>query len=505
MDLQQTTIHLPPILHSEVRRRAEARGMSMSEMTRRALLRYLDLEPRDLLQAALRLESRQQAGAWQSVWTLMDSETTTAYHVLHDLISLNMSAEHRTGILLTWLDAAQEQDLLQGERATLLAAACLSQPSELKAKLLSVIEEDLNGGRTKIRHRVAHLLDRIGRPPVVELLDLISRHPESSVLPGYLSHLCRRNTVADFRQELVASAAHGLSSRNHDVVMRALDLSAALRAGELIGSLADISQRNDDLGYSALVALGAISAKAHGIRWDGLFTAESPLSYRRVEIDRPLPVPSWQQWSVREDLRQAALCVLIRRAESIVKDTRAAAPVINSIARSDHPMGLEFLKGMVTTVESDDSVVGPLVANALGQFDSEEARAALQDLSTRGSAATRRAALKLLHSRRPAPEELSAGPPTELFTLASLLRALAVNRVEQPIHEMDLNQYFSALSTDHATARRWMVGLGLMDRENNEYRLTPTGELISVVETWLEEHGVRGARRIELLRHTNET
>lgn len=505
MDLTQTTVHMPSILHSEVRRQAEVRQMSMSEMTRRALIRYLDLEPKDLLRSALHLGTREQQAAWPSLWMLVDTETTTAYKVLHDLTTLDMPGEQRTGITLAWLAADQEQAFLKGERATLVAAACLTEPDVLKERLLELIHEDLDAGRERVRHRVAHLLDRTGHPPVEEMLDLLNGCSDPSgqrMLLSYLSHLCRRNTVEQLRPQLVSAVSDGLSAQDDDVVLSALDLAAALRAGELVETLADMSERNDDAGHSALVSLGAVSARESrpGGNTDGMFSLDSPLSYRREDIDRPLPVPSWQQWSVQDSVREGALATLIRRGESNLTDGRAVSVVLNAVARSGHPEGLMFLRTLAQTLEVDGPIAGHLVANALGQFDDEEARTTLEELAEKGPTATRRVALKLLHSRSPAPEEVSAGPPTELFTLASLLRVLAVRRVSSPIYELDLNRQFATLSPDHATARRWMVGLGLMNREKNEYTLTPMGKMVSTVESWLEGHGIRGARRVELFR-----
>ncbi|MFO8060395.1 MAG: hypothetical protein R6U70_07060 [Bacillota bacterium] len=505
MDLKQTTIHLPSILHFEVRRQADIRKMSMSEITRRALVRYLDLKSRDLLKAALHLEDGDREAAWSSIWNLVDTETTTAYQVLRDLIALNISEDQRAEITLSWLMTEGEKDILTGERATLVAAACLAELDSTSERLLHWIEEDLVAGANRERHRAVHLLDRTGRPPVSEMLTLLgecSSHSGREMLLGYLSHLCRRNTVGKLRQQLIEAVASGLSSESDDVTLRALDLAASLRAGELVEDLADISEQDGNLGHNALLALGAIAAKAPetGPETDAQFSLDSPLSYRRVDIDRPIPVPSWQQWSVREIVRERALAALLHRAETTLADNRSRTTAINGVARSRHPEGLRFLTDLALNLEGDGPISGHLLANALGQFDDQGAREALQALAASGPVATRRAALKTLHSRTPGPEEISAGPATELFTLASLLRVLTVRRVASPVYELDLNRHFSTLTPDHATARRWMVGLGLMDRESNEYTLTPMGETISAVERWLEDHGVRGARRVELLR-----
>ncbi len=505
MDLTQTTVHLPAILHSEVKRQADVRQMSMSEMTRRALVRYLDIKPKDLLQSALRLENEDQKIEWSSIWGLVDNETTTAYEVVHDLIILDVSNQHRTDITLSCLVTDQKRVVLSGERATLISAACLAEPDVVNSRLLDLIEKDLQTGRRKRRQRAAHLLERTGRPPVSEILDLLAKCTDTEgqgMLLGYLSHLGRRNTVANLRRQLIAAVVDGLSSKDKGVVLCALELAASLRAGELLDELAGVSNADGELAHGALVSLGAISAKGSETTrdTDEMFSLESPLSYRREGVDRPLRVPSWQHWSVRDAQKERALAVLIRRAESGLTNEKTAATIINGIARSKNPEGLRCLMALAKTLQPNGPMSGRLIANALGQFDEEDAQMALQEMASRGSTATRRVALKVLHSKAAVPEIVSAGPPTELFTLASLLRVLASRGVDFPMYELDLNRHFSALAPDHATARRWMIGLGLMDRDRSEYTLTPMGESIATVERWLEHHGVRGARRVELLR-----
>ncbi|MFW5896761.1 MAG: DUF2087 domain-containing protein, partial [Bacillota bacterium] len=367
------------------------------------------------------------------------------------------------------------------------------------------LARDMGVGASRWRPRVAHLLDRQKEPPLEEIIALIPRGDPQRELVGlrYLTHLARRTREDTARRNLLDTAESYMRVPDRSLRDASLELSAALRAHELTDVILR-QTRNETSIHRALIALGSIAARRDAERKiDSLFDPRSAASYRPLSIDRALPIPSWGIWPVPEEARARALDGLIEVASELVspRGDDVADTAFAALARARTPEVLPIMRKLMDEFEIGRQLSVSTTVGGLANLGSDAGREILEDWARSGPAAVRRAAMRAVYSQAAPEETPGVGEPTELPTLALLLGRLIVGARGWPLHETDLNEILAPLCPDTATARRWMVGLGLVDRERNLYTLTETGRVLAAVESRLEDGGVRGAKRVELLRH----
>ncbi len=506
MDRQQTTIHLPPLLHAQLRTAAEARDISMSELVRRAVLAYLKPGPEELLPSAQELEQKGIA-AWSSVVRYVGDDTIATYHLTDSLMRLDADPAERSTALCAWLCVGGTQDPeLPTEAATVVASSALLHPTETCRAAVAQISRDLDGVEPRWQPRAAHLLDRTEEPPLGEIMALLTAgDPEGQmVVLRYLVHLARRARTAADRRRLLDTAERSMHGDAKMLHNRGLELSAALRAHELVDVILRLAG-DESTAHRALIAMGSIVAH-HGSEdaTDSLFDPDSAASYLPLSIDRPLPVPSWGSWPVPDEARERAVAGLLHLASTLTspRGDAVADAAFSALARMRSPEVLPVMCHLMDEFEVGRQLSPSTVVGGLVDLDSEDAREILEGWARSGPVPVRRAAMRALHSKVAPEESLGIGAPTEIPTLAVILGHLITRASRWPLHETDLNHLVSPLCPDTATARRWMVGLGLADRERNLYTLTETGDLLATVESRFAAGGVRGAKRVELLRQT---
>ncbi|MFO7942591.1 MAG: hypothetical protein R6U92_08135 [Bacillota bacterium] len=503
MDRQQTTIHLPALLHAQLREAAGNRNISMSEMARRALATYLEPGPEELLPLARDLE-RNDIEAWPAVLRYVENDTIATYHLVDALARLESDASERSAALVAWLCAGKPQDpVVSSEAATVIASFALLHPVETCRVTVARIAGNLDAGRAVWQPRVAHLLDRMAEPPLAEINALLPDwEPEREAVGlRYLVHLARRARTPADRRYLLDSAERSMHRDLKMLNNEGLELAAALRAHELIDVILQLGGEEVST-HRALIALGSIvSDHEADDAADLLFDSDSVASYLPLSIDRPLPIPSWGIWPVPAKAREKALKGLMNLASTLTSPRADSAvdAAFSALARARSPEVLPIMRHLMDEFEVGRQLSPSAAVSGLANLDSEAGRKILENWARSGSVPVRRAAMRALYSKEAPEEPAGVGAPTEIPTLALILGHLISRAPHWPLHETDLNRLVSPLCADTATARRWMVGLGLADRERNLYALTETGELLATVESRLDAGGVRGAKRVELL------
>jgi RNA polymerase sigma-70 factor (ECF subfamily) len=149
-------------------------------------------------------------------------------------------------------------------------------------------------------------------------------------------------------------------------------------------------------------------------------------------------------------------------------------------------------------LEDRDKQTQRAAATALGQLESEEARALLQQVLRSPDRQLARAAITALHyvapadrptatatmDRRPTTADRVRGDakPPYFISLEAALRLLPD---AEPCDELTFSRRIARACIDFASARRYLVEDGLVQRDGGIYRLTQAGEVVWRVERYL--------------------
>jgi RNA polymerase sigma-70 factor (ECF subfamily) len=153
---------------------------------------------------------------------------------------------------------------------------------------------------------------------------------------------------------------------------------------------------------------------------------------------------------------------------------------------------------VLALLDDPDEQLQTAAVGALAQLGGDEVEAVLRKLTVGGAAARRKAALKALHRGLPEPRVASEasqrlrdrlrGPGAEPVAMLSIEAAVRFGLTElRPYDERDLSQRIARVCEDFSSARRALIELGLMTREEAVYRFTPLGEALWRTERFVDE------------------
>ena len=159
-------------------------------------------------------------------------------------------------------------------------------------------------------------------------------------------------------------------------------------------------------------------------------------------------------------------------------------------------------EAVLALLDNPDQQLQAAAVGALAQLGGDEGEAVLRRLTVGGTAARRKAALKALHRGVPEPRVASEasqrlrdqlrGPGAEPVAMLSIEAAVRFGLTElRPYDERDLSQRIARVCEDFSSARRALIELGLMTREDAVYRFTPLGEALWRTERFVESAAAR--------------